>query len=134
MFAKPYLLIIVCTMIFDNFIASITNSGASPMEHLTHYCTAQNCVVVHNGNLASSPRTASVVAEFGTPSTNLQNFNKVFSRESALGSPYLTVIYQYWSHQNISLHLMSTSIAYYVCTCSETISAKSPNIAICKKN
>ena len=102
-------------MIFDNFIASITNLGASPMEHLTHYCTAQNCVVVHNGNLASSPRTASVVAEFSTPSTNLQNFNKVFSRESALGSPYLTAIYQYWSHQNIKQSALDVYIHSILC-------------------
>jgi len=93
MYPKPCLLIMACifmyqdlylcfAIILDRSIASITNSGTSPKKHLTQYCTAQNCVLIHSGNLPSSPRTASVVAELGTPSTNLQNFNKVFSRES----------------------------------------------------
>ena len=110
MHPKPYLLIIVfifmyhglklCLAItFDSFIASTTNSVASPIEHLTQYCTARNYVVIHNENLPSSPRTASVaVAEFSTPSTSLQ---RSFLGSHSTWFPYLTAICQYWSHQNI---------------------------------
>ena len=69
MYPKPCLLIMAClfmyndlylcfAVIYERSTASITSSGASPTEHQTQYCTVWNCVLIHNGNLPSSPRTA----------------------------------------------------------------------------
>ena len=104
MYAKPYLLhdLKLClAIIFDNFILHWYTTRCFPYW-------APN-PVLHCTKLRSYPQWESTkfsqncISCCWIPSTNLQNFNKVFLGSHSTWFPYLTAISlsQYWSHQNI---------------------------------